>query len=172
MANDLNTITVDGVTYKTSDYSAALNAVTDKTAGGKLDKDAFLQLLCKQLEYQDPLDPQDNSQYIAQLANFSSLEQMTNIASGLTSVANLVSNIDTSVLVGQLSNMIGKEIQWTSTTNSPDGKPVTASLAGKVTGVSISDGAPTIIAQDANKNIYQVPVDKLTRVGTVDTEKA
>ena len=162
MANDLNTITVDGVTYKTSDYNTATAANKNNVAGGALDKNAFLQLLCKQLEYQDPLDPQDNSEYIAQLANFSSLEQMTNIAENLTSVANLVSNIDTSVLVGQLSNMIGKEIQWTST--KADGTSV--AVAGTVSGVSISDGAPTIIAKDANNNVYQVPIDTLTRVGT------
>ena len=156
MANNLNTITVDGVTY----YADAYNATTQKAvkANNALDKDAFLQLLVKQMEYQDPLDPQDNSEYIAQLAQFSSLEQMTNVATQLNSVYTLVDNINTSVLVGQLSNMIGKETQWTD-----DGSN---KYEGTVTGVSISDGAPTIIAQDKAGNIHQVPVSSLTRIGS------
>lgn len=166
MANELNTITVDGVTYKTSDYNPTAN--TTQVPGGKLDKDAFLKLLVKQMEYQDPLDPQDNAEYIAQLANFSSLEQMTNMAEKLASVVDTVNNIDTSVLVGQLSNMIGKDIQWTTTTIDPSGKQITGSLEGKVTGVSISDGAPTVIAKDSRNNIYQVPISTLTRVGTTE----
>ena len=40
------------------------------TAGGKLDKDAFLQLLVAQMKYQDPLEPTDNTQYVSQLASF------------------------------------------------------------------------------------------------------
>lgn len=163
MANDLNTITVGGVTYKTSEYNSS--QITEAVAGGKLDKEAFLTLLCKQMEYQDPLDPQDNAEYIAQLANFSSLEQMTNIAEQMSGVAQMVNNIDTSVLVGQLSNMIGKEIQWTTSTV-VDGKTVSVPNSGVVTGVSISDGAPTIIAKDVNNNIFQVPVSTLTRVGS------
>lgn len=164
MANDLNTITVDGVTYKTSDY--VQQATKTQQAGGALGKDAFLQLLVKQMEYQDPLDPQDNAEYIAQLANFSSLEQMTNMVDQLASVTELVNNIDTSVLVGQLSNMIGKDIQWTTTSINAEGKQVSSFVEGVVTGVSISDGAPTIVAKDAHNNIHQVPINTLTRVGT------
>lgn len=164
MANDLNTITVDGVTYKTTDYVSA--TTSPQQAGGALGKDAFLQLLVKQMEYQDPLDPTDNAEYIAQLANFSSLEQMTNMVSQLASVTELVSNIDTSVLVGQLSNMIDKNIQWTVMSTDANGNQVADTREGVVTGVSISDGAPTIIAKDANNNIHQVPISTLTRVGT------
>mgnify|MGYP003297966215 CR=1 FL=1 len=50
-----------------------------RQSGGTLDKDAFLQLLVTQMKYQDPLDPSDNSEYIAQLATFSQLEEMQNM---------------------------------------------------------------------------------------------
>jgi len=53
----------------------------------QMGKDAFLQLLTTQLAHQDPTAPQDNAQMIAQLAQFSSLEQLTNIDSTLKGMA-------------------------------------------------------------------------------------
>ena len=48
-----------------------------------LDKDAFMQLLVTQMKYQDPLQPTSNTEYISQLANFSELEEMQNINTGM-----------------------------------------------------------------------------------------
>ena len=83
-------------------------------------------------------------------------------------MSNLVSNIDTSVLVGQLSSMIGQDVQWAVTTTSTDadGKETktTTKLEGKVSGVSISDGSPTVIAKSGNK-IYKVAIGDITRIG-------
>lgn len=45
-----------------------------------LDKDAFLKLMLTQLQHQNPLEPLDNSEQIAQMAQFSSVEQLANIA--------------------------------------------------------------------------------------------
>lgn len=172
MANTLNTITKDGVTYPSDMYTSTITA----TKKNEMGKDAFLQLLVTQMQYQDPLDPQDNGEYLAQLAQFSSLEQMTNVAEGLSKVSTLVSNIDTSVLVGQLSSMIGKDVQWTTTTTVTDkdgnavldknGKAKTEkqSFEGTVKGVSISDGSPSIVAE-ANGKTYQVKISDVTRIG-------
>lgn len=49
-----------------------------------LGKDDFLQLLVTKLRYQDPMDPMSDGDYIAQLAQFSTLEQMNNISNGIT----------------------------------------------------------------------------------------
>lgn len=49
-----------------------------KTYNTNLDKDAFLQLLVTQLKNQNPLEPMDNTEFIAQMAQFSSLEQAQN----------------------------------------------------------------------------------------------
>jgi flagellar basal-body rod modification protein FlgD len=58
---------------------------TNRTDG--LGRDAFLQLLTTQLAHQDPTKPQDDGEFIAQLAQFSSLEQLTNIQQTLTGIA-------------------------------------------------------------------------------------
>ena len=163
----LNTITVDGITYDAAKYAAekAAQTVKDNSALGK---DAFLQLLVTQMQYQDPLDPQDNGEYLAQLAQFSALEQMTNVSDGLSEVSKLVGNIDTSVLVGQLSHMIGQDLQWSESTSYTDEegnlRVDSVKHEGKVTGVSISDGSPTIIAEEGGKT-YQVKVGDITRIG-------
>ena len=56
-----------------STYSESKNTVTS------LGKDEFLNLLVTQMQYQDPLEPSSDTEYIAQLAQFSSLEQMQNL---------------------------------------------------------------------------------------------
>lgn len=171
MANSLNTITVDGVTYDYKEYMASLNAKTNNR-NDALGKDAFLQLLVTQMQYQDPLDPQDNSEYLSQLAQFSALEQMSNVSSSLEKVNTLIENIDTSVLVGQLSGMIGKEVQWTMTSSTTDENGnvnyVTSTLVGDVTGVSISDGAPSLVAKvkgdDGTEYVYKVAVGDIISI--------
>ena len=166
MASSLNTITVDGVTYDAVSYAASQTASVK--AGDDLGKDAFLQLLVTQLRYQDPLNPQDNSEYIAELANFSSLEQMTNVVKNLEDLGKVVNNIDTSVLVGQLSSMIGKNVDWLEVINSADseGNPVSRSekFTGRVTGVTIIEGAPSVVVEDSDGVKHQVDISNIGHV--------
>jgi flagellar basal-body rod modification protein FlgD len=80
--------------------------VVSALGGDELGKDAFLELLVRQIQYQDPLEPTDNSQMLAQLAQFSALEQMNNLN---TSFTNMASNMDqNNFLTGSL--MLGREI--------------------------------------------------------------
>ncbi len=51
-----------------------------KLKNNAMDKDAFLRILTTQLQYQDPLSPMDNKDFIAQMAQFSSVEQLNNIS--------------------------------------------------------------------------------------------
>ena len=63
--------------------SLAKEKAKKKAGNSNLDKDAFLQLLVAQMKYQDPLEPTSNTEYIAQFATFSELEQMQNMSATL-----------------------------------------------------------------------------------------
>ncbi len=171
MANSLNTITVDGATYDAAAYAASKAA---ETKANDLDKNAFLKLLITQLENQDPLDPQDNSEFVAEMAQFSSLEQMTNMNDSLSKINTLVSNMDTSMLVGQLSGMIGKSIDWDETVQTVDekGEPLitTNNLSGVITGVSVSDGTTKVIVESCLLYTY-VDISKITHVYATEEEE-
>lgn len=72
------------VTGKTETYQKENNVGTSN-----LGKDAFLQLLVTQLQYQDPLNPQTNQEFIAELTQFSTLEEMQNMTGTLTNAQAL-----------------------------------------------------------------------------------
>jgi flagellar basal-body rod modification protein FlgD len=63
---------------------------TASTVTSEIGKDQFLELLVAQLQNQDPMNPVDNQQFVAQLATFSSLEQLISINQGVSSLAGLL----------------------------------------------------------------------------------
>lgn len=80
-------------------YSAATTAAqtqqTTQEPARNLDKDAFLKLLVAQIKNQDPLKPSDGAQFLAQLAQFSQLEQLMEIKDQLTALAQQQTPIQT-----------------------------------------------------------------------------
>lgn len=77
--------------------SPAAETQTKKPSDGSiLDKNDFLKLFVAQMQYQDPSKPMDNSQMMAQMASFSSLEQMANMATA-SQQSNAVSLIGKTV---------------------------------------------------------------------------
>ncbi len=66
--------------------SAISSAVSSETGSSTLDRDAFMLLLVTQFQYQDPLNPMEDKEFIAQLAQFSSLEQMMNMNESMQSL--------------------------------------------------------------------------------------
>ena len=95
------TSTIASATTATDQSSTAQSATS---TANQLGKDAFLKLLTAQLTNQNPLDPVDNQSFIAQLAQFSSLEQMQDVSTqlGTLTSAMLSSNqLGTAALVGK-----------------------------------------------------------------------
>lgn len=84
-----------------SNYTTQMQAKTDTLTGAaseNLQQSDFLNLLTKQLQFQDPMSPQDNSQFISQMAQFSQL-QSTNEMS--TTLSNYSGNQEAASLVGK-----------------------------------------------------------------------
>lgn len=75
-----------------------------KKPSQNLGKDDFIKILITQLTHQDPTAPMEDKEFIAQMAQFSSLEQMTNMAQDFNRLANLLSG-------GEASGSLGKSVE-------------------------------------------------------------
>jgi flagellar basal-body rod modification protein FlgD len=95
------------------------NAAKGKSSLGK---DDFLSLMITQLKNQDPLNPTDSSQYASQLAQFSSLEQLTNINDNLTTSINANAALSQSINNTMAANLIGKEVKISGDTITNNGQ--------------------------------------------------
>ncbi|MHC8338106.1 flagellar hook assembly protein FlgD [Pseudomonas sp. HLT2-19-2] len=92
---------------KTNTSADGLASATNSATGKKaLGKDAFLQLLVTQLKNQNPLEPQDNGEFVAQLAQFSSLEGITTLNTSVSKIA--ASNSSSQAL--QASSLVGRSV--------------------------------------------------------------
>lgn len=129
-------------TGKTTDT----NKTTKKTGTDQLGKQEFLQLLVAQMQYQDPLEPTSNTEYIAQLATFSQVEQLENLNSSY-------SNTQAFSLVGQTVTV--------SSTNSATGSVTTKE--GVVDYVVMQKGKAYLSIEGS---LY--PADELSKIKSVD----
>ncbi len=81
----------DGATAGIGGTTSGASAATATTVKSpELGKDAFLQLLVTQLQHQDPTKPQADGEFLAQLAQFSSLEKLTQIADSVDALGALL----------------------------------------------------------------------------------
>lgn len=110
-----------------------------------LGKDDFLKLLITQLRYQDPLEPVDDKEFIAQLAQFSSLEQMQNLSTTMNTMMETQQKL---TALGQATNMIGKFVELFTN----DGE----SLYGKVSGVQFMNGWPELVVNGRTYDFTEV----------------
>ncbi|BBP72336.1 basal-body rod modification protein FlgD [Pseudomonas sp. Seg1] len=127
-----------------STTTGGIASATNSATGGKaLGKDAFLQLLVTQLKNQNPLDPQDNSAFVAQLAQFSSLEGITTLNS---TVSGLAGNYNSSQAL-QASSLVGRNVivQTNSAQLDDPSKGLTGSLN---LSTSIAGGTVTVTDKD------------------------
>lgn len=125
-------------TIDTSNYLSNNKTEVRKT-GDNLGKDDFLNLLMTQLKNQDPSSPMDNTQFISQMATFSSLEQMVNIGKQLDKI--IENNNKNSLVSG--SELIGKQVTW----KDEDDKEVSAAVKS----VLMSNGQIQFEVSDGTK---------------------
>ncbi len=123
----------DGKVVETQSQ-ASLKKSTEK-AGKDMDKDAFLQLLVAQMKYQDPMEPTSNTEYIAQYAQFSQVEAISNMA--------------TSMDLSRASSLVGQEV-YVKTTGSTGN---TDYIQGKVDYVVYEGGKPYL---SIDENLYSI----------------
>jgi flagellar basal-body rod modification protein FlgD len=118
-------------TSTATDAAAAANkAKADKNILGK---DDFLKLMVAQMKNQDPMNPSDDKDNIAQMAQFSSLEQITNLATATQKLADSMQMTQTLGLIGH-----------TVTYKAADGTLTT----GTVSGVDVAGGSPSLTVGD------------------------
>lgn len=120
-----------------------------QTGSSELGKDAFLKLLITQLQNQDPTKPMDDKEFIAQMAQFSSLEQMQNMT---TAMGNLLEMQKQSQLMDYKS-FIGNEVEWHELTEELDdeGNYIVNEGTGIVEQLRFVDGNPVFVLEDGTE---------------------
>ena len=129
------------------EFASAMSAKS--SSGGEMDKEDFLMLLVTQFQYQDPLNPMEDQEFVAQMAQFSSLEQLMNLN---TSMDGLTDATENQQMVNATS-YIGKEV---SVSGNKIGKVTDAS--GKTTvstfryafGDNVTEGVLSVVDGSGN----------------------
>lgn len=133
------------VTQANNEFNQALS----QQKGSTLDKDSFMLLLVTQFKYQDPLNPMDDKEFIAQMAQFSSLEQLMNLNESMEGLTDATNNQQ----LFNATSYIGKQVSVTGNTigkvTDADGKS-TVSTFRYAFGDNVTKG--TLTVRDASGN--------------------
>jgi len=131
-----------GTTQVTS-TPQTLTATTIKRTKNDLDKDDFLRLLVSEMQYQDPMNPMDSKDFMAEMAQFSALEQMRNVG------------LQTSKLLTMA--LLGRQVE----AEGHDGQSITGTVKALSFG---TEAIALIVQQAAAADPVQVELDKVRKV--------
>ena len=145
--------TVPGTTNVWPYYATQNVQRAARTPVKELGKDQFLQLLVTQLRNQDPMQPMQDKEFIAQMAQFTSLEQMMNMSGQMTALRNSAA---------LSASLIGKQVSWYETDPTTG---TTSTRSGVVDAVVMRDGVQYVQVESKF-----VPVDELTSISLPGTE--
>lgn len=148
---------IDGLITK-NQTSAPKASTLDQQLG----EDAFLKLLTTQLQNQDPLKPMDDTQSIAQLAQFSAVQSTNELKASFTS-------FQSNFAVMQSAGLIGKNVS----AQSNDGQGNAITVNGTVKTIAIINGTPQFTMVDAKGNLLvdgrgvplQIPTSAILSIG-------
>lgn len=132
---DTTTSAIGGLTYVKSNTAS-------QTGGLKVDTSTFLKLLVAQMQYQDPMEPQSNTEFVTQLAQMTSMEQMQDMSGSLST--------------SKAMDYVGKAIY--AEVLDPD-TGVTMTYAGKAEGVVLKNGEAYLVVGN-----YAICVDDITAI--------
>ena len=119
------------------------------SAATSVDKDMFLKLMVAQLKNQDPMNPTDSSQFLAQTAQFTSLEK-------LTTVADQTQQALSAQLAFGASGLVGRTVGYTDASG--------ASATGVVSSVRFTSTGPML--QIGGTDVPLSSIDSVTTAGT------
>jgi len=90
-----------------SSISSQQGTTTSSLSKLNLDKDAFLKIFLAQLQYQDPLNPANGTEFIAELAQFGMLEQLANLTDALNQLVQYEQKAQAASLIGKTVKIAG-----------------------------------------------------------------
>ena len=141
---EVNPAATTGTTGSTSGSTSALGA---EGIGEEFNQ--FLRLLTAQIQNQDPLSPLDSTQFVEQLATFSSLEQQVQTNSSLENIASMIGDLHAIVA----NDWLGQEVAVASKHVAYEGKPVefevNPSLAHDQAVLTVTDSQNNVVWQEA-----------------------
>ena len=130
------------ITNLQNQTAMAQSNTTERKTSSTNDSSMFLNLMLQQLKNQDPTQPTDNTEWLSQLAQYSSLEQMTQMNTGLTNCMNYISamynDMAMNAEITQTLSMIGKEVTISIPDKNDSSK--TTEISGIVTEANFKDG--------------------------------
>jgi flagellar basal-body rod modification protein FlgD len=109
--------------------SPAAHTQSTAAINGMMGKDDFLKLFVAQLQHQDPMNPMQDADFMGQMASFSTLEQVSNMAS---ENARIAQNLASTSAIG----LIGRTVTWVDENG--------AAHTGAVERVQTTDGKPSL----------------------------
>ncbi|MEK4406887.1 flagellar hook assembly protein FlgD [Sporosarcina sp. FSL K6-6792] len=126
-----------------------------KTGDGVMGKDDFMKLLITQLQNQDPTNPMKDNEFIAQMAQFSALEQTMNLSKSFEKFAEAQGQ---SQLI-QYNSFAGKEVRWHElklddkgqSVVGEDGKPIITEGVNRIVSVKYDNGSVKFILDDGKE---------------------
>lgn len=120
-----------------------------KTGPDTMGKDAFMKILIAQMANQDPTNPMKDTEFVAQMAQFSALEQTMNLAKAFEKFADSQSQ---SQLI-QYNSFVGKEIRWHEVSDKKDetGKPIINEGTGVIQSIKYMNGSVIFTMADGKE---------------------
>lgn len=132
---------------------------TEQGANGIVGKDDFMKLLLTQLRFQDPMNPLGSAEFAAQLAQFSSLEQLTNLNDQMTQsieanyyLTQSINNTMTATLIGKEVKLLGDKINFTGQDEAKLGYKLPAEAATVTINIYDKNGLLIRTIEDAPKD--------------------